>query len=1040
MASLLLAVSAGNLSETKRLLDDGHLPDAVKNSNGHTPIFLAAHLGHSDIFQHLLSAKAAVLGIRDNAGNSVLHLANHPDIVKKLISLNLDINSRNKLGRTPLHCAILRRNFDVAYIHVEHGCDINAQDIDGNTCLHFVSKCYHYINMDILRSNYDASKVNDRNYIISYMKRQQVGGFHHALLEHDQDLFDYICHVAKCTKTHKTEKEIIEKLNSHAEFLSLAEILISHGSDPSLLNHLGQAPLHWAVDGSNIELIKLLCKAAPSTVNMQDNIGKTPLVRCYSLADNYHDVESNLNEQKEKQRKASILEILVQNGADLELLDINGFGILYFASHSYDYLQTVLKYSPNIDVRSCTGASVLHLLASETNTLNDKVITLLLKMGLDINCRDNYGATPLFYASWACSTKWIESLLKHGSQLDIVDQVNNTAYDLSLFNKQMDIAAYLTSHLEQCKIDQVTLSDESSHQKFKENCLNLSEKNVLAIDNSSDVDKLFHSVILPAEGTKYICDILESPVTGRTNVDEENIKINQAVSYLTTKIGEQFATFDPRFKMRTELSGSVSEGVKCGRADEFDILCCLEEFENLLQPEESELDPPGFVRIERKSTNAAYDEFFTKDGYLISSKLEETFYKCLYHALHSPDVWKSAKELFPSLGYVPELTVKGPSADLTLRWFGAKFKDLFISIDMVPAFRFTNWWPVIAKTNLRGLGDLNTNGCHVVLTTYHDKQHKEESIAFNTQVPRHFRISFSQVERRILQTVPQEVRDGFILAKTLRGECPPIESAFPTSDSESIDSDDDTFEVCGIFEVPLEESENEADAQCSLSDVGGIDQDVASIQDRFQIPQELDVDIGVSTSPLHASLISTYMLKMSLFHELEREGSTGKLRYDTPLANPEAHIDSQMACAWAKRIYERLGTFVREGSLPSFFVPNFDLMNRKDSSDVHVFDKSMISEEEIQQTEPEAAEVHGTLSISEEHQPSILTVPNEINDYNDQLRHLFEIEDGWYSARDNSKRAEIWTRLRKFSPHYQEELLIFISLIQKILTESTRVS
>ena len=567
--TLVSAVSNGSMYETKRLLCQGNHPDKDKNTNGHTPIFIAALLGNNDIFQLLLSYKASI-EVKDTFGNSMLHVTCNTETVKSLLSVGLDVNGRNQLGRTPLQCAIMHRNFDVADILIGNGSDVNARDIDGNTCLHLISKCYHNLTMQLLEHNvgdYDISSVYDRNYVIPMVKKQQTGGFHLALLEHDKDLFDYINYIIKVVKTLDTGDGILEVLEHNPEFCYIAEKLIANGADATLHNLLGQIPLHLAVNGSNYDLIKLLCKAAPSAVNMQDNIGQTPLIHCYTYTDNYEH-----EEEEEVKRKQSILSLLHEHRADINSTDVNGFGILYYASESLDSLKDIAKLDPDVDVRSCTGASILHLLASETEVPDVEMLELLLQMGLNINCRDNFGATPLFYASWTCNTEWIELLLKHGCRLDALDHFKHTASDLTMFNKRDDIADILKGNV---------TGDDS-----KATSSSISEGKIsLCLERNNDVDTKFESMVLPVEKSIYISDLLESPVTGRTDSDEENLKIKQAVLHLITKMGELFETFDPRFKMRMELSGSVSEGAKCGRADEFDFLCFLENFEPLFQPE-----------------------------------------------------------------------------------------------------------------------------------------------------------------------------------------------------------------------------------------------------------------------------------------------------------------------------------------------------------------------------------------------------------------------------------------------------------------------
>ena len=1086
--SLLAAVSAGNLSETKHLLTRGHDPDIIKNSRGQTPIFLAAHLGNNDIFNLLLEWKASVSEIRDKSENSILHITNNLDIVKTLLSLGLDINCRNQLGRTPLHNAILKRNFEVAELLIKNGSNVNVKDVDGNTCLHFVSKCYYYLNKYILRNR--CGRINlldalERNMSVPYIKSQMVGGFHIAILEHEQDLFDYICYVNSIMtnielvedtdeilsffKTFSIDKdEHLEILNTHSELLQIGEGLLKSGGDPTLQNCLGEVPLHLAVDGSNIDLITLLCRVAPSTVNVQDNMGKTPLVRCYSLPEGYEEEEGHQQEErqkKEKERKESILRILHAHGADLDLLDINGFGLLYFASHSIDYLQTVMQFNPDVNIRSKTGASILHFMAVETNHLDDNVLELLLGKGLDINARDIYGATPLFFASWCQDHKWVQQLLKHGGHLNAMDHSNYTAADLAMFNNQTEIADFLiaespreqsnseiSEQQEEETEDQRSTPPSSVAMDLPEDIFVQSLPPVLFIKRSTDVETMFKFNILHGDSSSFISDLLESPATGRTNSDEENLNINQAVLHLITKVGEHVETLDPRFKMRTELSGSVSEGAKCGRADEFDFLCCLVEFEKVFQPEEGKSDPPGFVRVvATNEKSAAFDEFCSRDGYLINAKLVEVFYRLLYHAIHSPKIWESTKALFPSLHYHPELELKGPSVDLTLRWLGKKFKDLFISIDMVPALYFRNWWPFTANDHIEGLGSLHTDGSHVVLTTYQDVTTKEEG--FDLQVPRYFRASFSRPERKILNSVSQHVRYGYMLAKTIRDQCQPIHKVFPLVNEELQEVSDDNSEMSySDDESHSNSSHNEAglnDATPTTSSFyDATMSEKLSDDEADEVQSNMDEDISEAGSDIsrgvaeenivRASIISTYMLKMALFHEIDRQSCDEDLDAHHTSNEANTPVDSHKACEWAKRIYQRLKKFTEMGTIPSFFIPKFDLMDRYDTSDFYVFD-NLVLEDELQKESAKEDKRIIHCPLPEDFSRPVDTLPNSIPELIVELRHLqrqkrqLQNSDHKDFADNINKEGLVWGKLKKVC--HREQQLIFIAIILSLLRD-----
>ena len=77
--------------------------------------------------------------VRDGRGNTSLHLAARGrtlEVVSILLGVNVDINSRNVDGRTPLHQATDKDVFrtmdsEVIRLLLNHGADVQARDDKG---------------------------------------------------------------------------------------------------------------------------------------------------------------------------------------------------------------------------------------------------------------------------------------------------------------------------------------------------------------------------------------------------------------------------------------------------------------------------------------------------------------------------------------------------------------------------------------------------------------------------------------------------------------------------------------------------------------------------------------------------------------------------------------------------------------------------------------------------------------------------------------------------------------------------------------------
>ncbi len=143
------------------------------NAQGQAPLSLASLYGNPESIK-LLLAGGAKINIRDADGNTLLHIAvlyRHPENLEEILKANPDIDAINTEGYTPLHMAVRRPDNEkaigfllqqgadvnitdpkgrnallvsigsnqIGYIAllVSHGNDVNSQDNDGNTALHY---------------------------------------------------------------------------------------------------------------------------------------------------------------------------------------------------------------------------------------------------------------------------------------------------------------------------------------------------------------------------------------------------------------------------------------------------------------------------------------------------------------------------------------------------------------------------------------------------------------------------------------------------------------------------------------------------------------------------------------------------------------------------------------------------------------------------------------------------------------------------------------------------------------------------------------
>lgn len=161
----------------------------------------------------------------------------------------------------------------------------------------------------------------------------------------------------------------------------IAILIIQAGADISLPSTLNQTPLMAAVySGSSTKTIGLLCpKERAELVNTQDDEGYTAL----------HLVKDP------------------------------------------ETLKTLLSYKPNVNVKNKLGLTCLHNILAKLGTLDSKLsfemLELLINAKADVNTQDMLGVTPLMRLERDSDFVFLQLLLKHNADPNIVSLNGETA-------------------------------------------------------------------------------------------------------------------------------------------------------------------------------------------------------------------------------------------------------------------------------------------------------------------------------------------------------------------------------------------------------------------------------------------------------------------------------------------------------------------------------------------------------------------------------------------------------------------------------------
>lgn len=240
-----------NIAFITYLLDNGIDPNSI-NSEGDTPLHIAAKLGYLDITQLLISRNANFY-IQNKDGNTPLHMAveyNQEEIIDEFLSHNIDQRVKNRRKQTALLKAVQKNYESIAVKLVNKGGEINTTDTWKNTPLHYTS----------LTGNENLAQ----HLIDVYTNRQPENKKSSKKIEF----------VNKTDDNGETALHV----SARKGISTMTMTLINNGANTNIPNYNFFTPLHISAEKGDLATVKLLLDNNAVTT-IKDIQGYTPLRR-----------------------------------------------------------------------------------------------------------------------------------------------------------------------------------------------------------------------------------------------------------------------------------------------------------------------------------------------------------------------------------------------------------------------------------------------------------------------------------------------------------------------------------------------------------------------------------------------------------------------------------------------------------------------------------------------------------------------------------------------------------------------------------------
>ncbi len=344
----------------------------------------------------------------DNGATALIIAAkrNNPEVVKKLIALNANVNSQDQLGSSALHYAAELGHDDIVWQLLQNGADVNLRNKEGRLAA-------------------QLAKANNKHRVLQLFKDYYQAGPEEPAASPK---------LAEMATAAMADPNRVEPRLSKAEKLRRAEAYLLKTS----------RPLHTAVIRGQLNQINQLLTLG-ADVHETDEMGMLPL--------NYAVLLDNL----------PAVMLLLQKGADLNRLDANGmfwemlgiwgwghtigteagWGTLHYAvaAGSQTALELLIKKGADVNQAEKEYQKTPIFMALQVE--RPAMLKTLLDAGANLKHMDKQGETLFHSMARQDKIDYLKLLMELGVEVDTPDRSGNTALMTAANMGQDDVMIFL---------------------------------------------------------------------------------------------------------------------------------------------------------------------------------------------------------------------------------------------------------------------------------------------------------------------------------------------------------------------------------------------------------------------------------------------------------------------------------------------------------------------------------------------------------------------------------------------------------------------